>query len=95
MNTLQDGTLAPRLHISLGSGTTSVVTVTPTTESTSTTTGSVLVNGGLGVVKSIYTNGQININREELSSNAVLDTLVLEHTRSDGAPAQTWELVSA
>jgi len=87
VNTIQSGTLATRMHIT-GAGTSSIVTVTPTTASTSTTTGSLLLKGGMGIGKSIYSTGQLNINRETTSTNSVLDLLVLEHTKSDGGPAQ-------
>jgi hypothetical protein len=81
------GTVAPRLT-GTGIDTASIVSLTPTTQSTSAATGSFVNQGGAGIAKSIYAGGQLIAAVDAAGANSVLDVVVLEHTKSDGGPAQ-------
>jgi hypothetical protein len=87
MQPITAGTVAPALT-GTGIDAASIVSVTPTTVSTSVTTGSFTVAGGMGIAKSIYSQGQLNANMDHSSTNTVIDNVVLEHTRTSGGPAQ-------
>ena len=40
---------------------TGVLTITDTTESTSTSTGSVIISGGVGIAKTLYVGGSVSV----------------------------------
>ena len=55
----------------------------PTTASTSSTTGALVVNGGVGVAKSVYNGGQLVGTVTDTSNSAVTNVLVLKHSASN------------
>jgi hypothetical protein len=55
------------------------MTVNPVTPSSSATTGSLIVGGGLGAAKSIYSGGQLVASIENSVTNAITDLLTLKH----------------
>ena len=61
------------------------VVLTGTTESTTSSTGSLVTGGGMGVVNSIYSAGKIVAHVEDTVNNAVSDVLIASHTIAGSA----------